>query len=288
MSPEQAHGLKLDERADVYGAGALLFELSCGRPVAENVSALALGELESPRAVNPALSDAFVAVLERALKVDPRERFANAAQLLGALEAAVTPAPASAIVEWENALPAAKVEAAQAKAVPPTRRRSQVSWALGAVTLLALGATIGVLELLEHRQNVARAEYETTLRTLDVLSDPPGASIYVDGSPYPEHTPAVLRLERDRDYILELRGLSAMTSLHVKNQKKVNVSLNRTGTAGLLLENELWDTPPNPRAAPAAAKVNAPPPSRPTLQARLSKKLKLRPPPRRCPDDERW
>src|SRR4051812_24983970 len=47
MSPEQAHGQVLEARSDVFTAGALLFELVCGRLPAQGVSALALGELDS-------------------------------------------------------------------------------------------------------------------------------------------------------------------------------------------------------------------------------------------------
>lgn len=92
MSPEQAEGLPVDCRTDVYGAGLVLFQLLAGRDPFSHV--LGWGGLleahisESPRppsvhasAVHKALDE----VVMRALAKTPGERFASAAEFSAAL-----------------------------------------------------------------------------------------------------------------------------------------------------------------------------------------------------------
>jgi serine/threonine protein kinase len=90
LSPEQARGEPADARADVFAAGAVLYEMLSGvRAFAGNtlieagVSALTLQPAPLPRDVPPGL----VEVVRRALQKDPARRFANAGELLLALEA---------------------------------------------------------------------------------------------------------------------------------------------------------------------------------------------------------
>ena len=90
LSPEQARGEPADARADVFAAGAVLYEMLSGvRAFAGNtlieagVSALTLQPAPLPREVPPGL----VEVVRRALQKDPARRFANAGELLSALEA---------------------------------------------------------------------------------------------------------------------------------------------------------------------------------------------------------
>jgi serine/threonine-protein kinase len=95
MAPEQARGEALDRRADVYGLGAVLYELLSGRPVrdtSEGRQLAALHELMTG-VPHPPLPDVVPhlvrGVVERALARDPAMRFATAEELRRALEQAM-------------------------------------------------------------------------------------------------------------------------------------------------------------------------------------------------------
>jgi serine/threonine protein kinase/class 3 adenylate cyclase len=99
MAPEQAKGEDLDPRSDVYALGATLFHAICGRPPhAGSGAAEVLAQLLRDAA--PAVADlrqdvpeAIAAVVDSALIKDRRQRFADARELLVALEGAVGSPP---------------------------------------------------------------------------------------------------------------------------------------------------------------------------------------------------
>lgn len=143
VSPEQVGGQPATPRSDVYSVGVMLYEMLAGQPpfAGESPIALALAHREDPvpplgrkvRGLDPGL----VAVVERALHKDPRQRFADAAQMrsalgnpstvLGGAGAPATPAPSAATTEMLSA--------------PDEQARPQRTWApivLVAVLALAL------------------------------------------------------------------------------------------------------------------------------------------------------
>ncbi len=87
MSPEQVKGLKPDARADVWSAGAVLYEMSTGKqPFGDLIKAtLVAAILEHPpvppREVNPKISKGLELVILRALQKDPKERYQSAGDL---------------------------------------------------------------------------------------------------------------------------------------------------------------------------------------------------------------
>lgn len=92
MSPEQLLGRKVDERTDVYGAGAVLYQMATGRaPFAETkgpqlVAAILHEPPPLPREVNPGVTPALEAVILKAIDKDPGLRHQTAKDLLVDLE----------------------------------------------------------------------------------------------------------------------------------------------------------------------------------------------------------
>ena len=96
MAPEQALGKPVDRRADVWAVGAILHHLLSGKPAFDGENHLATLHLLTagrpplplPSTVHPAVS----AIARRALSHDPAQRFATAAEMQSAIEAAMVQA----------------------------------------------------------------------------------------------------------------------------------------------------------------------------------------------------
>jgi serine/threonine protein kinase len=87
MAPEQVEGRTQDitPRTDVYGLGAILYEMLAGRPphlgdsILELYSRIARQETASPRSLNPKVPPELEAVALKALEKEPSRRYATAA-----------------------------------------------------------------------------------------------------------------------------------------------------------------------------------------------------------------
>ncbi|MFS4106311.1 protein kinase [Streptomyces sp. SID8381] len=84
LSPEQALGRGVDARSDLYSVGIMLFQLVTGRLPFDADSPLAIAyahvqeEPVAPSTINRSLPPAVDAMIARALKKNPNERFPNA------------------------------------------------------------------------------------------------------------------------------------------------------------------------------------------------------------------
>jgi serine/threonine protein kinase len=84
LSPEQALGRGVDARSDLYSVGIMLFQLVTGRLPFDADSPLAIAyahvqeEPVAPSSINRSLPPAVDALIARALKKNPNERFPNA------------------------------------------------------------------------------------------------------------------------------------------------------------------------------------------------------------------
>lgn len=104
LSPEQALGRGVDARSDLYSVGIMLFQLLTGRIPFEADSPLAIAyahvqeEPVAPSSINRSITPAMDALVARALKKNPNERFPTAAamrdEILRIAQAGQTGAPA--------------------------------------------------------------------------------------------------------------------------------------------------------------------------------------------------
>ena len=139
LSPEQARGLPVDERSDVYSLGVVLFEMLAGRPPfeAETPQEVARAHvLRDPpplSRVAPGVSPEVERVVMACLAKDPRQRIASAADLVAALRSARRAVGGTAAVPVAVSLPT--------EPPPPPRRRMA---ALVFTTFLVMTALLAV------------------------------------------------------------------------------------------------------------------------------------------------
>jgi hypothetical protein len=106
MAPEQAAGRNadVDQRTDVFGIGALLYELLSGRPPYEGPTTVAIlaealqGKCPSIDQLAPRAPASLRAICAKAMAIDPAARYRSAAEVAVALEQALTGAWAER--EW--------------------------------------------------------------------------------------------------------------------------------------------------------------------------------------------
>ena len=92
ISPEQASGLRVDLRSDLYSLGIILYELICNRVPfeAENAVAVACMQISSkavpPSEIVPNVPRGLEQIVMKAISKRPADRFENASQMLTCLQ----------------------------------------------------------------------------------------------------------------------------------------------------------------------------------------------------------
>lgn len=88
ISPEQAKGDYTDERADLYSAGVVLYEMITGTVPFNADSAVSIAimqlqkEAKAPREINPSIPRGLEQITMHAMQKNPKERYQSAAEML--------------------------------------------------------------------------------------------------------------------------------------------------------------------------------------------------------------
>ena len=92
MAPEQILGRKVDERADIYALGVMMYEMLTGVPPYSRGDHMAVmyqhvqGKARAPQEINSQLSANLAEVVVKAMQVDKAKRFQTMEDFRGALE----------------------------------------------------------------------------------------------------------------------------------------------------------------------------------------------------------
>ena len=130
MSPEQVEGREVDSRTDIYALGAVLFEMTTGRPPFEGEDALSIAVKHvhespvPPSHVNPQLPHEWDRVILKSLAKDPGQRYQQVVDMAHAIEALpetpVRPTLAMSIHRKVRTAPAKRLGAVLAVAILAT------------------------------------------------------------------------------------------------------------------------------------------------------------------------
>jgi HEAT repeat protein/tRNA A-37 threonylcarbamoyl transferase component Bud32 len=92
MAPEQILGKKVDERADIYAVGVMMYEMLTGQPPYSRGDHMSVmyqhvqGKARVPQDLNPALPPGLSDLIMKAMSVDKTKRFQTMIELSAALE----------------------------------------------------------------------------------------------------------------------------------------------------------------------------------------------------------
>ncbi len=87
ISPEQAKGVQVDHRCDIYSFGILLYELFTGKVPFEGTEAVSIAMRhvnqipEPPQSINPKLTSGLNDIIVKCIQKDPSQRYQSASEL---------------------------------------------------------------------------------------------------------------------------------------------------------------------------------------------------------------
>ena len=197
MAPEQLEGKDADARTDIFGFGAVLYEMATGRKAfsgatqASLISSILRDDPPPISQVQPLTPRALDHVVKKSLAKDPDDRWQNAADLGGELK-------------W--IAEAGSQAGAERVPVPQRSSRAWLARAAAAVILLALGAAAG--SLWRPRAESPRAVRMSLVAPpeITVSSEPSEIAVSPDGA-----TVAFIATDRGGVRRIWLRSLDSLS-----------------------------------------------------------------------------
>jgi serine/threonine protein kinase len=194
MAPELLSGALADARSDLFSLGVVLYEAATGRRPFQGASVAAVfGAIRNnappaPHQVNPRVPVQLSSVIMACLAKRPADRLQSGDDLVAALR---------------RCLPQAVVgpPGSAARTGKGRRRRGLLALILSALTLI-IG--ISLWALMVNREATTSQGTAAAPVEIEIRSNPPGASVYIDGA-LKGRTPLVLRLSED-EYRLRLEA----------------------------------------------------------------------------------
>ncbi|HEX5226768.1 MAG TPA: serine/threonine-protein kinase [Bryobacteraceae bacterium] len=250
MSPEQAEGLKVDARSDIFSFGAVLYEMVTGHRAFEGdstistLSAVLRDEVKPIRALAPEVPRDLDDLISRCLKKNPAERWQSMAQVAEALarlkiKLELAPAPV--------AEPAASAEAVSMPPAPKAAPGIPASaWSKNQT--LALLAGIAVVLIV-----AVAGGWWWTHRS----SGPPPTQQTISSAPPPTAPPPAPAPTPEPDAATEAKPAPDAPS--------PIAAAPPPPTAGLKLPNEAQAAPPQVIAPKSPVKTVPAPPSTPQV-----------------------
>lgn len=147
MPPEQVRGEVLDARADVYAAGVVYWEtlvqkrLHKGDDAEEILGKMVHGNVMPPSALVAEVSAEDDAIVRKALRPLPQERFATAAEMANAIERGCVVAPASEVAAYVSAVCATELEGRK-KLLEEMNGNQPIMWIGGAPSIRKSAASL--------------------------------------------------------------------------------------------------------------------------------------------------
>ncbi|MGP0069382.1 MAG: protein kinase domain-containing protein [Isosphaeraceae bacterium] len=167
MAPEQAQGRHdlVDKRTDIYGLGAILYEILTGRPpfiapkTAEVIRKVCQEAPPPPRQIVPQIAPGLEAVCLKALRKEKSERYATAADLAQEVRRWLADEPVRAYAEpWSER-------------VARWARRHRTAVAAAAALIATATIALGVSTLLVSRErNEAEAQGQQARQAVHLLT----------------------------------------------------------------------------------------------------------------------
>ncbi|MCA9071149.1 MAG: protein kinase, partial [Planctomycetaceae bacterium] len=252
MAPEQAHGQKLDQRADLFSLGSVLYQMLSGRPPFRAQTTMAVLKRvteDTPRPILEIIPETPAWICELIAHLhekDPDNRYSSAREVSELLAKCATDLDAGRVPEIPNPTRANTNNVKEGKEAKPVPASSNLSvWVKAAAVLLVLLAGLGITEatgVTKFSATVIRLA--TGSGMLVIEASDPGVKITIDGEEVTITGGGVEELTlRPGDY-------TVTASKDGKQVKRELVSVTRNGRTVVRVFQESLDT-----EAPIAKKL---------------------------------